>query len=376
MQWRRRRAFRPQLSAAVIAYNVAPWLPACLESMLGQEVDDVQIVVVDDGSTDGSDEIARDYAARHPQIEVVRQENGGVSAARHTGIERCSGEYLTLVDSDDRVCPGAWSTMLRTLQTTGSDFVVGAAERVRGDERFMTPLMRRNHQVERLGIRIEDQPLMLADVFAWNKVFRRSFWDAAELRFPERTSYQDQPTLTRAFLSASSFDVLTDVVYEWTVRPDRSSATQQRSKLRNLRQRVETKRMTVELVREHGVEELTRVLFAEVLAIDMWEHFRSVPGCPDDYWTMLREAVREFWGPHSVPFDETGVPVQQRLMGCLVAQDRRADLVQLISYLDAHPGGLPIVAGHFQHPWDADPSLPPGATRVQAHDRQGAGAGG
>ena len=306
------------LSAAVIAYDVAPWLPACLDSMLGQDVDDVQIVVVDDGSTDATGEILRDYADRHPQIEVVRQENGGVSAARHAGIERCTGEYLTLVDSDDRVRPAAWSTMLRTLQATGSDFVVGAAERVRGRRHFMTPLMRRNHEVERLGIRIEDQPLMLADVFAWNKMFRRSFWEETGLRFPLGTSYQDQPTLTRAFLSASTFDVLTDVVYEWMVRPDRTSATQQRATLRNLRQRVETKRMTVDLVRQHGVEELVRVLFTDVLPIDMWEHFRAVPGCPDEYWMVLRDAVRELWGSHTVPFEETALPVQQRLMGCLV----------------------------------------------------------
>ena len=326
---------RPLLSAAVIAYDVAPWLPDCLDSMLSQDVDGVQIVVVDDGSTDGSYELLCDYAERHPQLEVVRQENGGVSAARHTGIDRCTGEYLTLVDSDDRVLPGAWSTMLRTLEATGSDFVVGAAERVHGDRRFMTPLMERNHRVERLGIHIEDQPLMLADVFAWNKVFRRSFWDATGLRFPLGTSYQDQPTLTRAFLAASRFDVLTDVVYEWMVRPDLTSATQQRRTLRNLQQRVETKRMTVELVRDYGSEELMRVLFTEILPIDMWEHFRAVPGCDDDYWVTLRDAVRELWGLHTLPFDETSVPVQQRLMGGLVAENRREDLVELIDFIDA-----------------------------------------
>ncbi len=342
----------------MIAHDVAPWLQACFETMLSQRVRDVQIVVVDDGSTDGTDEIAADYAERYPHIELVRQANAGVSLARQAAIERCTGEYLAFVDSDDRLPPGAWATMLQTLQRTGSDMVVGAAERVRGQRRFMTPLMERNHQVERLGIRIEDQPLMLADVFVWNKIFRRSFWDSAGLRFPERTSYQDQPTLTQAFLSASSFDVLTDVVYEWVVRPDMTSATQQRGRLRNLQQRVDTKRMTVELVHAHGDQELSRVLFAEVLPIDMWSHFRAVPGCSDAYWSLLREAVREFWGPHTVPFEDTGLPVQQRLMGCLVTQDRRADLIDLIGYLDACDDGLPVEDGVFRHPWSDDTTLP------------------
>ncbi len=356
---------RPQLSAGVIAHNTAPWLPACLDSMLSQEVHDVQIVVVDDGSTDGSADIVAHYASRYPNVELHRQDNSGVSLARQAGIERCTGEFLTLVDSDDRITPGAWARMLHTLRRTGSDMVVGAAERVRGKRRFMTPLMRRNHRRERLGIRIEDQPLMLADVFAWNKVYRRSFWDAAALRFPERTSYQDQPTLTRAFLSASGFDVLTDVVYEWFVRPDQTSATQQRRTLGNLEQRVATKRMTVELVRAHGSDAVTQVLVAEVLPIDMWAHFRTVPGCSDAYWTVLREAVREFWGEHTLPFEETRIPVQQRLMGCLVAQDRRDDLVDLIAFIDSFPGGgIPVADGVFQHPWRSDASLPARASFV------------
>lgn len=356
-QLRRRR--RPLLSVAVIMYDVAPWVAASLESMVRQDVDDLQVVVIDDGSTDGSSRIAASFAARHPWLEVVRQENAGVSLARNAGIDRCDGTYLAFADADDCVPPGAWATLLRTLRRTGSDFVVGAAERVAEHGRFTTPLMERNHRTERLGIRIEDQPLMLADVFAWNKMFRRDFWDGAGIRFPEmRTSYQDQPTLTRAFLADSRFDVLTDVVYEWAVRPDQTSATQQRASLSNLRQRVDTKRMTVELVRAHGSAELEHVLHAEVLPIDMWEHFRAVPGCSDEYWRLLRDAVREFWGEHTLPFERTAVPVQQRVMGCLVARDRREDLVDLLRFVDASAGALPVVDGVLRHPWHDDPSLP------------------
>ena len=65
----------------------------------------------------------------------------------------------------------------------------------------MTPLMRENHREPLRGVRIDDAPLLLADVFAWNKVYRRAFWDRHRLRFPERVSYEDQPTLTE-FLSA------------------------------------------------------------------------------------------------------------------------------------------------------------------------------
>lgn len=365
MRWtRRRRAGNPALSVVVPVFDVAPWLPACLDSILAQPVDRLQVVVVDDGSTDGSGGIADDYAARDPRVECFHQVNSGVSIARNNAIRRCRGELLTFVDPDDELPDDAWSSMIATLRSSGSDFVVGCAERVDDGRRFITPLMQRNHEVERLGIRIEDQPLMLADVFVWNKVFRRSFWDAAGIVFPERTRYQDQPAMTKAFLAARAFDVLTEVVYDWSVRPTRGSATQRRRDLSNLRERLATKQMTVDLVRAHGAVEVTRVLFAEVLPIDMWEHFRAVPGSGHDYWCLLRDGVRDIWGTHTLPFDRARIPVQQRMMGWLVAQDRRGDLERFLEFLDSHTEHPPIVDGELRHPWYGDTSLPRGVTTV------------
>ena len=82
---------------------------------------------------------------------------------------------------------------------------------------------------ERLGISIDDAPLMTADVFPCNKIFRLDFWRRHALAFPPDIRYEDQVLCTRAFMLASSFDVLTDVVYEWHVRDDQSSATQVRA---------------------------------------------------------------------------------------------------------------------------------------------------
>lgn len=350
------------LSVVVPVYNVVDYLAGSLDSILRQRVRGVEVVIVDDGSTDGSTDIALDYARRHESVQLIQQENSGVSIARNVAVRRCRGEFLTFVDPDDELPRDAWSKMLRTIRRTGSDFVVGKAERLDGDHRFVTPLMQRNHVARRLRVSIDEMPLMLADVFVWNKVFRREFWDRAAIHFPERTRYQDQPALTQAFLAAGSFDVLTDVVYEWRVRQDRSSATQKRRDLDNLRERVATKRMTVDMVRAHGNEELTRVLLAEVLPIDMWEHFWSVRDCTDDYWHLLRDAVREFWTADSVPFEETTVPAEQRMMGVLVTQDRRDDLLRLLDHLDAHPDGLPSEVRQGRRelvlPFRDDPAIP------------------
>lgn len=354
---------KPRLSVIVPVYNVAPYVQASLQSVLRQpmcEISGVEVIVVDDGSTDGSDEIVKRLADRDPRITFLTQPNSGVSIARHTGIAAATGELLTFVDPDDELPADAWSPMLRTLRRTRSDFVVGSAERLTNDgKRYVTPLMRRNHAERRLKVTIEDAPLMLADVFVWNKIFTRSFWSRNNITFPERTRYQDQVALTQAFLAARRFDIIEDVVYDWRVRGDGSSATQKRAQLANLEERIQTKRQTVEMVRAHGSERLLHTLLTEVLPIDMWSHFRAAvhPACesPEEYWRLLRGMVMEFWYDAGVPFEQTTVPRGQRVMAWLVAEDRREDLARWIGLIDEL--GSPAKA-FAQHPFRDEPTLP------------------
>lgn len=361
MRWRRRRRDgRPFISVVVPVYNNAAHLGSCLDSLLAQPVRDLEVVVVDDGSTDGSGEVAASYAARDPRVRVVTQENSGVSIARNKAVPLCRGELLTFADGDDVLPADAWGPMLRSLERTGSDFAVGKAERedLTGEEsrRFVTPLMRRNHEVERRGITIDEAPLMLADVFVWNKVFRTQFYRDAAIHFPERTRYQDQVAMTQAFLAARRFDVLTEVVYVWRVRPERDSATQRRADLSNLRERFRTKQMTVEMVAARDNERMRQVLFGEILPIDMWEHFRAGAVADTDYWAELVAGTAALWHEGTLPFEATGVPAPQRLMGWLTVRDRRADLVRWLKALD-HDGPVFSEQGRLMHPWDDEVRL-------------------
>ena len=360
---RRRRDDAPSLSVVVPAYDVEDYLDECLESILGQSYRDVQVVVVDDGATDGTPALADAWAARDDRVTVVHQANAGLGAARNVGVRHCTGRYLAFADSDDVVAPGAYAAMVGALEASGSDLVAGSVERMRGEERSMTPLMRRNHRSDRTGLRIDDAPLMLADVFAWNKVFRRSFWDAHDLSFPTDVRYEDQPTLTRALVAADRFDVLAEPVYLWRVRDDGSSISQQRASVEDLRDRLLTKRWSTAVVRERTAPATQEVWFREVLPVDLWEYFRSVPGCSEEYWTMLRDGVREFWNEATVPFHATGALLRQRIMGWLVAQDARRDLEEFLGWLDERGGVLPEVTLDGRtvrdHPFRDRPGTPP-----------------
>ncbi|MBO4675413.1 MAG: glycosyltransferase [Elusimicrobiaceae bacterium] len=91
----------PLISVIVPIYNVAPWLPRCLDSIVGQTYKNLEILLIDDGSTDNSLEICQQYAEKDPRIKVIHQENKGVSAARNAGLDVATGEFISFVDPDD-----------------------------------------------------------------------------------------------------------------------------------------------------------------------------------------------------------------------------------------------------------------------------------
>ena len=102
-----------KISIIVPVYNTEAYLPACLESLLRQTHRNLELLTVDDGSTDGSAAILEAYAKRDPRIRVIRQKNGGVSSARNAGIDAATGAYIGFVDSDDTVEPTYCETLLR-----------------------------------------------------------------------------------------------------------------------------------------------------------------------------------------------------------------------------------------------------------------------
>lgn len=369
------RGPRPRLSVVVPVYDVERFVDDCLISLRGQSYTDFEAVVVVDGSTDGSSAIVERHARADRRIRVLHQPNLGLSAARNNGVQAARGDFLTFLDSDDTLPPDAYALMMSTIERTGSDLVVGTLKRVTDRRQQTMRLMERNHRVRRERVSLMEMPLILADVFATNKVYRRTFWETAGVTFPDRLRYEDQPALTKAFLACHRFDVIPETVYLWRVRADQSSLTQGRHELEDLVDRVRSKRMSTALVRQSASDELLDAWFRDILPVDMWEYFRAVPRASEDYWATLCAAVREFWNDDSVPFDHTRLPVQQRLMGWLAGHGRRRELEELIDFIDHHGGDIPVeirddhVVAHL--PGASDPTdLPTSVVVLGDHEQR------
>lgn len=343
---RRGPAATPRLSVVVPVYNVRPYLRDCLDSLAAQALQDFDVVLVDDGSTDGSVELARTIARSHKGWRVLQTDRRGPGGARNHGVEAAQGEFLAFLDSDDLLPPHAYELMMSTLAESGSDFVVGSLVRLVEDQRQEPPWIRKPHMRRRLGITLDELPDILINVFPWNKIFRRSFYDRAGLRWAEEIRYEDQVFSTEAYLRAERFDVVRRPVYVWRVRTDGTSITQRRSELPDLVDRVRTKEMTSAVVRDLGSPAILDHWARNGLPGDLPVYFRHIPGCSDDYWQLLHTATRDLFDGLP-PIEQSTLPPAQRLLGWLVAQGRRTEAESVLGWLAEHPGAAPVreVAG-------------------------------
>lgn len=166
----------PTVSVIVPVYNAQASLARCLDSILKQEYTDLELLVIDDGSTDGSPAICDEYAARDARVRVVHKENEGVSVARNRGIGEATGDYLQFLDADDWIPEDSTKLLVRAMETGDVDMVIAdffrvAGERVsrKGDIDQEGPITREQYADDML-----ESPSDFYYGVLWNKLYRRS----------------------------------------------------------------------------------------------------------------------------------------------------------------------------------------------------------
>jgi len=182
----------PRISVVVAFFNNEDDLGDCLDSIAAQTFADLEVIMVDDASSDGSAEIARAKAAADPRFTLLQPEHGGPGGARNRGVERARGEYLAFVDGDDVLPANAYELLLHALERSGSDFASGAVYRV--GPKGITPSALHSLALKgrQTGTHVTRTPRLLYDVSVWNKLFRRSFGRRAGC--PSRRAGPASPT--------------------------------------------------------------------------------------------------------------------------------------------------------------------------------------
>jgi CDP-glycerol glycerophosphotransferase len=319
------------LSIVVPCYQVEDFLDECLVSLRFQHYREIEIIVVDDGSPDRSGAIARRHARRDLRVRVVTRENGGLSAARNTGVEHARGEFLTFVDSDDVVTPHAYTTAIGALLESGSDFVVSCYDRLENKKRVPAgSWIRSAHARRRLGVDLDTFPEAMVNAVAWSKTYRREFWDSAGLRFPEGKIYEDQPVSAAAFAKAEAFDVIPDVSVSWRIRNDRSSISQSAWSTRNLAAHNESVAASFQALQDAGKERAVQIRALQLISFNMPFFTRHLVKGGPEFWDLLREALLDLVGRVSREEFVRNVGAQDKVLVELIANDRRDAAVAYI----------------------------------------------
>jgi CDP-glycerol glycerophosphotransferase len=319
------------LSIIVPVYDVERYLDECLHALRAQEYPAVEIVVVDDGTPDSSVSIARRHRLRDPRIRIVHRENGGLSAARNTGVSAARGEFLAFADSDDIVPPGGYAAAVASLQESGSDFAVLPYQRLRrGVVKNPPTWIRDAHAGARVGITVDDFPDIMVNAIMCSKVFRRSFWLSAGLSFVEGIIYEDQQVSAAAFTRASKFDVLTTPVYIWRSRDDRTSISQAKREVDNLRAQFAAANESVGVLRRNGSPAVVRERLVQLLSNDLPQFTSLVVGCSDAFWQLLRDELPILEGQLDTDVYQSRIPAQQKVLNHLIVSGNREGAVAFV----------------------------------------------
>jgi len=181
-----------KISVVVPIYNVEKYLKECLDSIVNQDMPltDYEVILVNDGSTDDSRDIAKEYALRYENVSYFEQENQGQSVARNLGIEKAVGEYIMFVDSDDCLLENVLDGIYSEAKRVDADICVGAVRVMQKDGSFIEDRDIRDVSVE--AIKGRDALLdgmILGSV--WARVYRRGFLVANNARFPADMKHED-----------------------------------------------------------------------------------------------------------------------------------------------------------------------------------------
>lgn len=172
----------PKVSVIVPVYNVEKYITRCLTSLVNQTIDDLEIILVNDGSKDNSEQIIRQFKKDYKNIIYVKKENGGLSSARNFGLIYATGEYVAFLDSDDYVDRTLYQKMYEKAKATNSDYV-------ECDFIWKYP----EHEKIDVGFRYKDKKEMFekARVVAWNKLIKREIIINKKIEFPVGLYYED-----------------------------------------------------------------------------------------------------------------------------------------------------------------------------------------
>lgn len=278
------------ISIIVPVYNTGEYLAPCVESLIAQTFQNIEIILVDDGSTDGGGALCDELARRDSRVKVIHQQNAGVSAARNAGLALAAGKYVTFADADDTLEPYAIETAREYLVKDGADLVTYGWKRIYGADE-------RSENLWECEAVFDDIPavvrMMLEHYHAcgggypWNKLWRRDIFGQTIAGFdPQLYYFEDLEWVIRLVLRTRRISVCPHCLYNYYVRETSATNSPEKAERRELGYHKAVEKII------QNLEELPEVqawfsekYYPEIVngVINAWQH----------KWPGLQKALRE-----------------------------------------------------------------------------------
>ena len=223
-----------KLSIVALVYNLEKYLPRCLDALVSQTLEDIEIICVDDGSTDSAPQIIDEYQRKYPdKIKVFHKENGGEFTTRNYGLERATGEYVTFVDTDDYV-EHTWAEKLyNAAKENQADMAVCGFERIdlETNKVVATDMTKFGNTCK--TITPKDDFMVFINPAPWNKIYKRE--KIKDLRFLPFRGFNDTMFLAEVYTRIEKIAFIPDVLYHYYLRYDSQIHTVNEQDVNNLK---------------------------------------------------------------------------------------------------------------------------------------------
>lgn len=219
-----------KISVIVPVYNVEKYLNECLDSLVNQTFKDIEVIIVNDGSTDISQSIIDTYTKQYKYIKCISKDNGGLSDARNAGIPYAEGEYLSFIDSDDYVEPDFLELMIKEAELKKSLVTICDIEVFyeSGKSKYTLKGLRK------IKGKTEMQSAFLSPLFAWNKIYHRQIFDDEKIRYPLNLWYEDIPVTVPLFSKIDKISYVDKALVHYRQRSTSIMGTKNSDKLADI----------------------------------------------------------------------------------------------------------------------------------------------
>ncbi len=214
-----------EISVIVPVYNVERYLAKCLDSIINQTFQDIEIICVNDGSTDISRRILEEYKNKDSRIKIIDKENGGLSSARNAGMKVATGNFYSFIDSDDWVEPDMLEKLYKNITELNTDISICAVhlydetnQTINDNEKYFN-LEHFDSSFDGKVFSYQDVKSFIMDVcvMAWNKLYRKSFIDDCKAEFPNGLIFEDGPFFFSIFFKTKRVSIIRDFLYYYRI---------------------------------------------------------------------------------------------------------------------------------------------------------------